>query len=175
MAKSSSSAATKRNNHHRHPPPPPPPPQHQPQTPSTRRQNLLQLVATTASATAAAHSFLTNHDLILHPSQTLNLESTISACIVMLIMLFGSRKSETVASLGTISDQQMKPLLPFCFEESHLTVWFLGGMKNVMRGLCLLDCIMVVFDGSMILAMQMSHKSSVEWYKKGRPLSSSIT
>ncbi|KAI3803046.1 hypothetical protein L1987_31194 [Smallanthus sonchifolius] len=75
MAKSSSSAAAKRNNHH----PKPQQQQQQPQTPSTRRQNLLQLVAVAASATAAAHSFLTNHDLTLHPSQTLTLESNISA------------------------------------------------------------------------------------------------
>ncbi|KAI3775400.1 hypothetical protein L1987_49973 [Smallanthus sonchifolius] len=74
MAKSSSSAAAKRNNHH-----PKPQQQQQPQTPSTRRQNLLQLVAVAASSTAAAHSFLTNHDLTLHPSQTLILESNISA------------------------------------------------------------------------------------------------
>ncbi|XP_071717040.1 protein ALP1-like [Rutidosis leptorrhynchoides] len=66
--KSSSSKRT--NRHHQ---------QSQPPTPSTRRQNLLQLVATAASATAAAHTFLTNHDLTLLPSQTLTLESNISA------------------------------------------------------------------------------------------------
>ncbi|PWA92241.1 Harbinger transposase-derived nuclease [Artemisia annua] len=49
-----------------------------PTTPSTRRQTLLSLISTAASATAAAHTFLTSNDLTLHPSQTLALESNIS-------------------------------------------------------------------------------------------------
>ncbi|KAJ0701696.1 putative harbinger transposase-derived nuclease domain-containing protein [Helianthus annuus] len=64
--KSSSTTTTKP---HHNPPP---------ITPSTRRQTLLHLISLAASATAAAHSFLTTHDLTLHPSQTLTLESNIS-------------------------------------------------------------------------------------------------
>ncbi|KVH93761.1 protein ALP1-like [Cynara cardunculus var. scolymus] len=75
VAKSSSSASAKRNINTAKLQQQ----QQQQQTPSTRRQNLLQLVAAAASATAAAHSFLTNHDLTLNPTQTLTLESNISA------------------------------------------------------------------------------------------------
>ncbi|KAA8522941.1 hypothetical protein F0562_009364 [Nyssa sinensis] len=53
-----------------------------------RHQDITHLITLVASATSAAHSFLSQHDLRLLPSQTLALESKISSTSLSLSKLF---------------------------------------------------------------------------------------
>ncbi|KAF8393867.1 hypothetical protein HHK36_020065 [Tetracentron sinense] len=83
------------------------------------RQHLSPLISLIASATTAAHSFLTQNDLHLHPSQTLTLESKISSIALSLTKLHSLLQTlNPTKSLKTLTP----PPLPL--SSSPSPCWF---------------------------------------------------